>query len=76
MKATLTVTNAPATVEAKPAAECCLKLGCCNTKSRTLSYDEIATAAYIRWQRFGGDQASNWAEAERELREEMAKLGA
>lgn len=67
--------KSPSTVEAKPNAECCSKPGCCNGQ-RSPSYDEIATAAYFRWQRFGGDQASNWAEAERELREEMAKIGA
>ncbi len=66
--------KAPATVEAKPNTDCCSKPGCCNGQ-RSPSYDEIATAAYFRWQRFGGDQASNWAEAERELREEMAKIG-
>jgi hypothetical protein len=29
--------------------------------------EEIANAAYLRWQKFGGDPESNWLAAEREL---------
>jgi hypothetical protein len=38
------------------------------SKPKTFSRDEIARAAYFRWQRHGGDPVSNWVEAERELR--------
>lgn len=32
------------------------------------SHDEIATAAYHRWERDGGSAEQNWLDAERELR--------
>ena len=38
------------------------------SKPKTISSDEIARAAYFRWQRHGGDPVTNWVEAERELR--------
>lgn len=41
----------------------------------TITHDAIAQAAYFRWQRYGGDEATNWKLAEQELREEAAKLG-
>ena len=37
------------------------------------THAQIASAAYFRWQRHGGDAASNWAAAERELRAGMKK---
>ncbi|MGH7132416.1 MAG: DUF2934 domain-containing protein [Phycisphaerales bacterium] len=33
-----------------------------------LTHDAIARAAYLRWQKQGGDAHTNWVEAERELR--------
>lgn len=33
-----------------------------------VSRDDIATAAYHRWEREGGDAVENWLHAERELR--------
>ena len=33
-----------------------------------LTHDAIARAAYLRWQRQGGDAHTNWVEAEKELR--------
>lgn len=41
----------------------------------TITHEAIAQAAYFRWQRYGGDEATNWKLAEQELREEAAKLG-
>lgn len=43
--------------------------------SITISQEAIAQAAYFRWQRCGGDEATNWRLAEQELREEAAKIG-
>jgi hypothetical protein len=34
----------------------------------SLTQDDIARAAYFRWQQRGGDSFTNWVEAERELR--------
>lgn len=56
-------------LEAKPAA------GAAPLRSVTISQEAIAQAAYFRWQRFGGDEASNWTLAEQELRDEAKKLG-
>jgi len=39
-----------------------------------VTYEAIAMAAYFRWQRFGGDDATNWRLAEQELREDAARL--
>lgn len=39
----------------------------------TFTHEQIALAAYFRWQRFGGDERTNWVEAERELREDAVK---
>lgn len=36
--------------------------------ARSVTHEEIALAAYLRWEKFGGDQETNWAEAERQLR--------
>lgn len=33
-----------------------------------LTHDSIARAAYLRWQKQGGDAHTNWVEAEKELR--------
>ena len=33
-----------------------------------LTHDAIARAAYLRWQKQGGDAHTNWVEAEKELR--------
>lgn len=37
-------------------------------RSAAPSEEEIARAAYLRWQRLGGDPVSNWLAAEAELR--------
>ncbi len=55
-------------VEAKPSAAH-------GVPSITISHEAIAKAAYFRWQRFGGDQETNWHLAEKELRDEAARLG-
>ena len=44
-------------VEAKPAGQVV----------RSATREEIARAAYLRWQTFGGDPETNWLAAEREL---------
>lgn len=41
----------------------------------TISHEAIAQAAYFRWQRYGGDEQTNWRLAEQELRDEAEKLG-
>jgi hypothetical protein len=33
-----------------------------------ITHEMIAMAAYLRWQRMGGDAHTNWVEAEKELR--------
>jgi hypothetical protein len=38
------------------------------TPARAATHEEISRAAYLRWERFGGDPESNWLAAERELR--------
>jgi len=39
-----------------------------------VTHEAIAMAAYFRWQRFGGDEETNWRLAEQELREEAARI--
>lgn len=39
-----------------------------------VTHEAIALAAYFRWQRFGGDEQTNWRLAEQELREEAARI--
>jgi hypothetical protein len=58
-------------IEAKPAAP---KVAA-PLPSFTISHEAIAQAAYFRWQRFGGDESTNWRLAEQELRDEAKKLG-
>jgi hypothetical protein len=45
------------TLEAKPSANA----------PKAATHDEIARAAFLRWQTHGGDPESNWLAAEREL---------
>jgi hypothetical protein len=61
-------------IEAKPAASKAAA-GAAPLPAFTISHEAIAQAAYFRWQRFGGDEATNWRLAEQELRDEAKKLG-
>lgn len=62
-------------VEAKPAAGVAPAKSLAPLPNITISNEAIAQAAYYRWQRFGGDEATNWRLAEEELRDEAARLG-
>ncbi len=73
-KTTATTTPAPsspAAATAKAAAPVATgpARGAIEVKStaKQVSYEEIARAAYLRWERWGGDPETNWLIAEREL---------
>ena len=44
-----------------------------STTEVKITHEMIATAAYLRWQRHGGDPHTNWVEAEKELRAKFRK---
>jgi hypothetical protein len=54
--------KAPAPAASQPAIE-----PKAAAKGKSATWQEIADAAYLRWQRFGGDAEQNWLAAEREL---------
>lgn len=58
-----------ASVEAKPA----VKPVAAPAPQIVITQDAIAKAAYFRWMRCGGDEHTNWVEAERELRAEYER---
>ncbi|MBL8756841.1 MAG: DUF2934 domain-containing protein [Phycisphaerae bacterium] len=51
-----------ATLEPKPAGPTP------SATAKQITRDDIARAAYFRWQKHGGDELSNWIAAEHELR--------
>lgn len=70
------ITGKPgAGMEAKPALNAAPAKSLAPLPAITISNEAIAQAAYYRWQRFGGDEATNWRLAEEELRDEAARLG-
>lgn len=54
---------APAAVAQRPAAE----LARSTSTKPLVQHEDIARAAYLRWQREGGDPTTNWLAAEAEL---------
>lgn len=65
-KANAKKTTAPAAAAATTTA--IVSTGAVETKpGAALSHEDVARAAYLRWERYGGDSESNWLAAEREL---------
>ncbi|MGD9690994.1 MAG: DUF2934 domain-containing protein [Phycisphaerales bacterium] len=62
--------KAPATPAQAPAAQVESKhtSKASSATARAVTHEQIAAAAFERWQRVGGDSMSNWLAAERELR--------
>ncbi len=54
-------------IQAQPAKGSTLEAKPSTNTPTPVTHDEIAKAAFLRWQSLGGDPESNWLAAERDL---------